>query len=409
MDKTTATHKIPAGYKQTEIGVIPKDWDVKELREIVDFTNGKAHENFISDYGDYVVVNSKFISSEGQVVKYSNECFVPAPANSILMVMSDVPNGRAIAKCFLVDKSDKYTVNQRICALRPKIVPKFLFYKIDRNPFYLSFDDGVKQTNLRKDDVLGCMLSIPKDKQEQTAVATALSDVDSLIGKLEQLIEKKKNIKQGAMQALLTGKRRLPGYNSEWQNAKLGDFFSLSGTYSKTKFIDEGGSFFIMDMGSVSSVGKMITTKKTFLSTDLLRTGDLVMPKDDIGGGNIIGKVAYIDQDNKYVLGDHVYKLSAKTTEISTLFFAYLLNSNEVNSELKKKVTGSAQLGLGRKSVEEQNINFPKLKTEQAAITTILSDMDAEIEKLESQLTKYQNIKQGMMQTLLTGKIRIAK
>lgn len=403
----TETQKLAIEYKQTEIGVIPEDWNVKELREIADFTNGKAHENFISDHGDYIVVNSKFISSEGEVAKYSNESFVPTKKDSILMVMSDVPNGRAIAKCFLVDKDNAYTVNQRICSLRAKIDPQFLFYKLDRNPFYLGFDDGVKQTNLRKDDVLDCKLSIPNDKQEQSAIAEAISDANSLIKKLGKLIEKKKNIKQGATQELLTGKRRLPGFKSEWKTAKLGDCFTLSATYSKTKFINDGGNFLIMDMGSVSSVGKMIASKRTFSTTDLLETGDLVMPKDDIGGGNIIGKVAYIDQNNKYILGDHVYKLAAKDSNVSTLFFAYLINSHVVNSELKKKVSGSAQLGLGRKSVEEQDVKIPKDKDEQTAIANVLSDMDAEIKKLESQFFKYQNIKQGMMQTLLTGKIRL--
>ena len=244
-------------------------------------------------------------------------------------------------------------------------------------------------------------------KPQQTAIATVLSGTDELIEKLEKLIEKKNNIKQGAMQQLLTGKKRLSGFSEKWEVKKLGEIFSLSATYSKSKFIDNGGCYLIMDMGSISSVGRMIALKRTFLSTDILKTGDLIMPKDDIGGGNIIGKVAYIDHDNKYVLGDHVYKLTAKTFGIDTLFFSYLINSNAINSELKKKVAGSAQLGLGRKSVEEQNIKIPKDKTEQSAIATVLSDMDTEIEKLEAQLTKYQNIKQGMMQTLLTGKIRI--
>ena len=80
----TETQKLAIEYKQTEIGVIPEDWNVKELREIADFTNGKAHENFISDHGDYIVVNSKFISSEGEVAKYSNESFVPTKKDSIL-------------------------------------------------------------------------------------------------------------------------------------------------------------------------------------------------------------------------------------------------------------------------------------------------------------------------------------
>jgi type I restriction enzyme S subunit len=185
------------------------EWEMKELREIVDFSNGKAHENFISDDGDYIVVNSKFISSEGQVVKYSKKCFCPATANSILMVMSDVPNGRAISKCFLVDKDNRYTVNQRICVLKSKIDPLFSFYKIDRNPFYLSFDDGVKQTNLRKTDVLDCKLNMPKDKEEQVAIAQVICNMGAEIEDLEQKLAKYNNIKQGMMQVLLTGKIRL--------------------------------------------------------------------------------------------------------------------------------------------------------------------------------------------------------
>jgi len=185
------------------------EWETKKLGEIVDFSNGKAHENFIYNDGEFIVVNSKFISSEGKVVKYSKQCLCPAPINSILFVMSDVPNGRAIAKCFLVDEHNKYTVNQRICALNPKINAKFLFYKVNRNPYYLSFDDGVKQTNLRKEDVLGCKIYIPKDKSEQTAIADILSDMDSEIEKLEQKRDKFILLKQGMMQQLLTGKIRL--------------------------------------------------------------------------------------------------------------------------------------------------------------------------------------------------------
>jgi len=185
------------------------NWEVKELRDVVDFINGKAHENFISEMGDYVVANSKFISTEGKTFKYSNICFCPAPAGSILMVMSDVPNGKAIAKCFFVNRDNKYTVNQRICALKPKINAKFLFYKINRNPYYLAFDDGVKQTNLRKEDVLGCKLNIPKEVPEQAAIATILSDMDVDIERLEQRRDKYKMLKQGMMQQLLTGKIRL--------------------------------------------------------------------------------------------------------------------------------------------------------------------------------------------------------
>jgi type I restriction enzyme S subunit len=128
------------------------------------------------------------------------------------------------------------------------------------------------------------------------------------------------------------------------------------------------------------------------------------MPKDDIGGGNIIGKVGYINTDGTYVLGDHVYRLEANGG--NSLFLSFLINSYRVNNELRRKVIGTAQLGLGRKSVEEQEIPFP-LPAEQDAIAEILSDMDYEITVLEDKLTKARQIKQGMMQELLTGRRRL--
>ena len=90
------------GYQKTECGIIPEDWEIKTLGEIANFKNGKAHESEIKEFGKFVVANSKFISSQGEVKKYSDQCLAPASKNNILMVMSDVPNGRAIAKCFFV-------------------------------------------------------------------------------------------------------------------------------------------------------------------------------------------------------------------------------------------------------------------------------------------------------------------
>ena len=221
-------NNIPKGYKQTEVGVIPEEWEVCQVGSLLNYINGKAHEQSIKDYGRYVVVNSKFISSEGEVRKYSDECYCPTRVGDVLMVMSDVPNGRAIAKCFYVEEADTYTVNQRICVLTPiKIEGKLLFYKLDRNKFYLAFDDGVKQTNLRKDEVLSCPIGIPISHNEQRAIAATLSDVDALLAKLGQLIAKKRNLKQAVMQQLLTGQTRLPGFSGEWEVKRLGDVARL--------------------------------------------------------------------------------------------------------------------------------------------------------------------------------------
>lgn len=179
------------------------EWKEKRLDELAQYENGKAHENDISEIGQYIVVNSKFISTEGEVRKFSNVGFCVADAGNILMVLSDVPNGRAIAKCYFVESDDLYTVNQRICKIQPtKVIGRFLFYILDRNPYFLGFDDGIKQTNLRKEDVLGCPLSVPPMHDEQLRIADCLTSLDRLIAAQTQKLDALKTHKRGLMQQL---------------------------------------------------------------------------------------------------------------------------------------------------------------------------------------------------------------
>lgn len=178
------------------------DWIETSLTQVGDYENGKAHEQDIHESGEYVVVNSKFISTDGQVKKFTNTPFCLANEGDILMVLSDVPNGKAIAKCFLVEEDNRYTVNQRICRITPNnLNSKILYYLLNRNPYFLAFDDGVKQTNLRKEDVLNCPLMIPEDPKEQEKIADTLSSIDNLIiaqgQKLEALQLHKKGLLQG--------------------------------------------------------------------------------------------------------------------------------------------------------------------------------------------------------------------
>lgn len=142
----------------------PNGVEYKTLNYVTNFRNGKGHEKDISDNGTYIVVNSKFISTEGAVCKYSNKQIVPLYKDEILMVMSDLPNGRALAKCFIVDKNNKYTLNQRIGAFKvysSLMNPRFLFYVLNRNKQLLRYDNGVDQTNLRKDDILKISIPVP--------------------------------------------------------------------------------------------------------------------------------------------------------------------------------------------------------------------------------------------------------
>jgi type I restriction enzyme S subunit len=179
------------------------EWEEKTLSQVANYENGKAHEQDIIEEGNFIVVNSKFISSDGEVKKFTNNAFCLAEKGDILMVLSDVPNGKAIAKCFYVDTDNLYTVNQRICKLTPFDVNNLLlFYILDRNPYFLAFDDGVKQTNLRNDDVLNCPFLVPKEPKEQQKIAECLSALANLIIAQAEKTEVLKEHKKGLMQGL---------------------------------------------------------------------------------------------------------------------------------------------------------------------------------------------------------------
>lgn len=178
-------------------------WETKTLGDITVFKNGKAHEQDISENGKYIVVNSKFISTEGDVKKYTDKQICPLFYGEIVMVMSDIPNGKALAKCFFIDNDGKYSLNQRICALKSIVVEsKFLIYVLNRNPYYLMFDSGVGQTNLKKDEVLDCPLLIPKSITEQTKIANFLSAIDYKINHTQKQIEKAELWKKGLLQKM---------------------------------------------------------------------------------------------------------------------------------------------------------------------------------------------------------------
>ena len=161
----------------------------KTLGEMCMFENGKGHEKYINENGSYIVINSKYISTSGKVKKYSNMQLSPLYKDMILLVMSDLPNGKALAKCFLVDKDNRYTLNQRIGGLTIKdnkvTCPKFLYYILDRNKQLLVYDNGVDQTNLRKGDILKIEIPIPPLELQERIVAI-LDKFETLVNDLSQ-------------------------------------------------------------------------------------------------------------------------------------------------------------------------------------------------------------------------------
>jgi type I restriction enzyme, S subunit len=199
-----------SGYKQSELGLIPSDWDVKSLPEVFDYIHGKAHEQFIDKSGNYKVVNSKYVSSEGKVVKYSKQNFCPARQGDILTVLSDLPNGKALAKTFYVEKDNFHAVNQRVCIWRSKKDDSlFLNYVMNRHKYFLKFDDGVTQTHILNHHIEKCPVLVPRNINEQKAIGQCLREMQVELESLEAKKAKYHNIKQGVMQELLTGKTRL--------------------------------------------------------------------------------------------------------------------------------------------------------------------------------------------------------
>lgn len=320
--------------------------------------------------------------------------------------MSDLPNGKALAKAFLVDQDDLYAVNQRICVLTThKDIPQYLFHSLNRNPYFLKFDDGVNQTHLLNPVFKKCPILLPPTKVEQEAIARALSDADALIESLEQLLTKKRQIKQGAMQELLTGKRRLPGFSGEWETTTIGDIsFRIigGGTPSRAnKGYWNGGIpwMTVKDFAQFNKTGTLEYITQEGLNNSasyLIKQGALIVSTRMAVGKAVIFDVdVAINQDLKAIIFEF---------DMDSAFMYYWFQCNE--AAISELGSGSTVMGIALSDLRKIPFCKPTIE-EQRGIVSVLTDMDAEIAALEDKLTKAKAIKQGMMQELLTGRIRL--
>ena len=179
------------------------EWEEKQLGEIIKFVNGKGHENDVDSDGSYTLINSKFLSTNGSVTKKVNKCNQKVMNDSLVMVMSDVPNGKALAKVMYIQDGSNFALNQRIgmFIFHKDHYPKFFQYQLNRHQYYLAFDSGVGQTNLKKEDVLNCPILVPCI-EEQTTIANFLSAIDQKIEVVTQQIEQAKQWKKGLLQQM---------------------------------------------------------------------------------------------------------------------------------------------------------------------------------------------------------------
>lgn len=386
-------------YKHTAAGFLPKEWEVNNLEKIAEFRNGKAHENIVDSEGKYIIINSKFISTEGEVAKYSKEILCPMSKGEIVMVMSDVPNGKAIAKCFYVKEDNLYTLNQRICAITAKKVdPKFLYYALNRNKYYLTFDDGVNQTNLRKEEVLECPIPLPP-LPEQIAIAQVLSTADAAIHTTEKLIAQKELRKKWLMQQLLTGKKRLMGFSGEWRKVGAGEIFK---SITKKGFADEELLSATQDRGMIPRTmleGRVTMPTSGTEGFKLVEVGDFIISLRSFQGG--------LEYSYYRGLVSPAYTVLKPKKPINDEFYKQYFKRYEFIGRLATAVIGIRD----GKQISYDDFCIVKIPNptleEQTAIAQVLQVADAEISLLKTKVEMLREKKKGLMQQLLTGKVRV--
>ena len=394
---------IKTGYKQTEIGVIPEDWEVKKLSDVSQLiTKGTTPKNFSESGINFI----KIECFDGNLINQEKFAFVDVITHSTELKRSILHEGdilfaiagATIGKCNIVQNAVlPANTNQALAIVRLKqnenreyVYRLLASYKMQK---YITDNVSVgAQPNLNLEQIGNFSFSYPP-LPEQTAIAAALSDVDALMGELDKLIAKKRDIKQATMQQLLTGKKRLAGFSGEWEVKRLGDIFEITagGDLDKNNFSttkDEKYCFPVYS-NSLSDKG-LYGYSPTYSQEENTIT---VTARGTVGFANA--------RNHKYSAIGRVLVLSP-LEKISCFFVAEYIN-NKVS--FANESTGVPQLTAPQ--ISKYDIIIPSYE-EQTAIATIFSDMDAEINALQQKREKTAQLKQGMMQELLTGRIRLS-
>lgn len=407
--------ELKQGYKQTEIGLIPTDWEVKELGEIGTFKNGinKSNEDF--GFG-YPFVNLMDVFGKSSISR--NENFGLINSNEIERKLYDLKKGDVL----FIRSSVKPSGVGLTCVIENHL-PNIIFsgfiiryrdnnYLHDGYKRHCFYDERFRNnligsstvsanTNINQEALKKLKISIPPTKEEQIAIATALSDIDELISQTEKLIDKKKAIKQGVMQELLEPKEG-------WVTKKLGELATCysGGTPSTFKREYWGGDIAWLPSGRVkNNIIKQLDTEITITEQGLnCSAAKLITPNSvliAITGatcGNI-GLLTFSAAANQSVVA-----VEANIETDNKLIYYKLLSMRD---DILRLQTGSAQGGVNLKAVKSIEITIPKDKKEQGDISQILYDFEINIENQIKKLKKLKLQKQGMMQALLTGKIRL--
>jgi type I restriction enzyme S subunit len=415
---------IPKGYKQTEVGVIPEDWDLKEFGSVVKINRGGSPRP-IQDYitqadngvnwikiGDVREDDKYITSTKEKIIPEGVSRSRPVHAGDFILSNS-MSFGRpyilAIDGCI----HDGWLTIQKYDQTFSK---EYLYYLLSSDfvyQQYISMVAGSSVKNLNKEKVAALVVTCP-DLKEQEEIARSLSDIDSLIVSFEKLISKKKAIKQGAMQELLTGKRRLPGFSEEWNNFNLMKHSKIKARIGwqglkKSEYLDNGYALLVtgtdFDDGRVQwdSCHYVTRTRYEQDRNIQLQNNDILITKD-----GSLGKAALVQGLTKpATLNSGIFVIRPMQNAYDSIFVYHILSSFVFKNFLDKLSAGSTIIHLYQKDVGKFEFLLPPTIAEQKAIAAVLSEMDVDIAALEEKLAKYRQVKQGMMQQLLTGKIRL--
>ncbi|MGA3208774.1 MAG: restriction endonuclease subunit S [Syntrophales bacterium] len=407
--------EVKPGYKQTEVGVIPEDWEIEAIGDVFDISGGlsasreqlsakghcylhygdihKSTKNFIDVNVEFLDipkldvplsrVSSKALLDDGDVVFVDASEDDEGTSKHIVVVNAEkIPYISGLHTIVAKSKTSSFDNRyKRYCFQTSDLRRQFYFYAVGTKV------SGISKTNIKK-------VVIPRPPlPEQRAIAGMLSDVDALIGALDRLIAKKRDLKQAAMQQLLTGRTRLPGFSGEWEVIRVGDIFHVTRgqVLAMTKTTKECiGEYIYPVYSSQTKDYGLAGYYKDYLfencitwTTDGANAGDVKLRSEKFYCTNVCG---VLESENGY----------------SNLCVTAILNSVS-----KKYVSYVGNPKLMNNVVADIRIKIPRHIEEQTAIAAVLSDMDAELTALEARRDKTRALKQGMMQELLTGETRL--
>lgn len=398
-----------------------REWKTKRLGDFADCTTGGTPSTLNREYWGGTIMWMSSSELNNKIIQDVEKCITErglresstkiVPPQCVLIGLAGQGKTRGTVAINLVE----ICTNQSIAAIYPNefFVPEYLYYNLDARYHELrgmSTGDGGRG-GLNLQIIRSIAVPFP-EIAEQRAIAEVLSDVDRLFVALEALIAKKRSIKQATVQQLLTGKIRLPGFSGEWKTKRLGELGDFSKGYGikREDISDEGlpciryGELYTRYENYILNAASRVPPSVA-LEALPIRTGDLLFA----GSGETaeeIGRCAvYLGQETAYAGGDIVV---LTPSEQSSIYLGNLMNYSTVSMEKARMGQGDAIVHISASSLAQIQLKLPPF-VEQQAIATVLYDMDVEIAALERRREKTRAIKQGMMQALLTGKVRLAK